>query len=205
MYIICRTRKDGAPVKITVLAARAPRFFTREEEEGLLALMPDERRRRLSDGGAPLRPETLCAWALLRTAIGADALPPMFRTESGKPYFEGGPFFSLSHTDGAALCAVSDAEVGADIERVRSVAGKLQERMGARDGDEFIRLWVRRESRAKFLGSGVFSMPMRFSDDGRDGTFYRLALLDGFESGVFCAGAAEINTEVVDIKKQLRL
>ena len=41
-------------------------------------------------------------------------------TETGKPYFTGRPdiHFSLSHTKGAVMCAISGSEVGCDIERI---------------------------------------------------------------------------------------
>ena len=41
-------------------------------------------------------------------------------TETGKPYFAGRPdiHFSLSHTKGAVMCAISGSEVGCDIERI---------------------------------------------------------------------------------------
>jgi len=38
-------------------------------------------------------------------------------TDEGAPYLEGGPYLSISHTDGYAAVATSDVPIGIDIER----------------------------------------------------------------------------------------
>jgi 4'-phosphopantetheinyl transferase len=91
----------------------------------------------------------------------------------GKPALPGGPAFSLSHSEGLALCAVAaNLEVGIDVERVRPVpeASAIMDRWFGesegrawRSGGErdqgFIRFWTRREAYLKALGVG-------FSDEG---------------------------------------
>lgn len=189
---------------ITVFSAKIPQTLPKEAEEKMRRGIPEVRLARLDAQSAPLRAQALCAYALLKHAAGG-VLPEIFYTASGKPYFKDRPemFFSLSHTDGAALCAVADAGVGADIERLRDVSMIAVRRMGAENSEDFIERWVRRESRAKYLGESAFAAPMRFSDDERDGKYYRLALLPCFVSGVFCGGEAEIKTEIIDINNLL--
>ena len=46
------------------------------------------------------------------------------RTENGKPYIDGDIHFSLSHTDSLTICAVSDKNIGADAEKIRSINNK---------------------------------------------------------------------------------
>ena len=46
------------------------------------------------------------------------------RTETGKPYVDGEIYFSLSHTDGLTVCAVSDKNIGVDAERIREIKNK---------------------------------------------------------------------------------
>ncbi len=82
-------------------------------------------------------------------------------TENGKPCFTcGGGFFSLAHCGDYALCAVSDAPVGADIELARAGSLRLAERFFLPDeavlvkaarnpDDEFCRLWTLKESYIK--------------------------------------------------------
>ena len=63
----------------------------------------------------------LLAFAALET-WGWEELPTIDRGKQGKPFFPDCPdrHFNLSHTDGFALCVLSDeGEVGVDIERVR--------------------------------------------------------------------------------------
>ena len=117
-------------------------------EEGLL-------RRLLPPGVSPQRAESLYAWALLGLALGKD-LPAVVREPSGKPYFPDAPecCFSLSHTRGAVLLALSDRPVGADVELVRTPPPRLARRFGL-EGEDFFRSWVRREARGKRTGAGI--------------------------------------------------
>ena len=105
----------------------------------------------------------LLAWPLLAAAArqrwGWTALPPVERSPRGKPLFagEGERWFSLSHSGGLALCAVSDAPVGVDVEVVRSRRTALPgyvlgaEELEEFDGswEDFYRLWTRKESWCK--------------------------------------------------------
>lgn len=102
------------------------------------------------------------AWPLLRWAVretfGWERLPEVFRSPRGKPFFapETGVWFSLSHSGGAALCALSDeGSVGVDVELVRPRRPGLLayvsggERVEGEDWAEFCRLWTLKESWCK--------------------------------------------------------
>lgn len=103
-----------------------------------------------------------------------EPLPAMARTRQGKPYFPGRPdlHFSLSHSRGLSLCALSDVPVGADIEFVRPRRAQfprytLSDREYAwyesrgRSWDDFYRLWTMKEARVKCTGEGIFHRPAR--------------------------------------------
>lgn len=119
--------------------------------------------------------------------------------ENGKPYLRDFPsvFFSLSHSGQYVLCAVSDGEVGADIQRhcgeKKSVAERffsqedreaIQE--GARRGrspeEMFYRIWAVKEAYLKLTGEGLrFGMEgiasgAAFEKNGRvgDGAYYMI-------------------------------
>ena len=112
------------------------------------------------------------AYELLTCAVrlvwGVDALPEIARAKNGKPYFKDRSewHFSLSHSGGLALCALSDAPVGADLEAVRPrgeglpayiFKGKDYERYLTLGGDwsAFYTLWTEVESMVKYTGEGL--------------------------------------------------
>ncbi len=96
--------------------------------------------------------------------------------QNGKPFFANHSelFFSLSHSEEWVLCALSDGEIGADIQviseynarvsdrcfskeeagRLHSLAPELQDR-------EFTRLWAQKEAQVKYFGTwkGQESLP----------------------------------------------
>ena len=63
--------------------------------------------------------------------------------------------FSLSHTPGGVLAGLSAAPIGVDLERTRPVHPRLLARTGCTGAEDFMASWVRREARAKRLGTPV--------------------------------------------------
>ncbi len=115
-----------------------------------------ERALRLTDEGS--RRMSLGAAVLARQVLGTGVWSV---SKNGKPYLPGGSVhFSLSHCNGRVLCAVSDAPVGADIERIRKNGVRLAGRFFASDEEslvaaagepdaEFCRIWTLKESYIK--------------------------------------------------------
>ena len=103
------------------------------------------------------------AWPLLERAVrlrwGWTALPPVERSSRGKPLFSGleDRWFSLSHSGGIALCALSERPVGVDVEIVRPRRAGLPRRLLSQgelarfDGswEDFYRIWTLKESWCK--------------------------------------------------------
>ena len=115
--------------------------------------------------------ESAFAYSLLLYALGLDELPRLALDGAGKPYFPDLPsvHFSLSHTKGLVLAAVSDRPVGADAQLIEPArAGRLQEALMTeterRDFD-FFTLWTLREAAFKLDGTGDLRS-MRFSRSG---------------------------------------
>jgi len=88
--------------------------------------------------------------------------------EHGKPYIEGGPYFSISHCKEGIAVAVDEKPVGIDIESIRKADKDLIERVmyareqsmiaNAADPDrEFTRLWTQKEAIVKWRGTGIES------------------------------------------------
>lgn len=174
----------------TLWLARLPRPLTEEEAARLLARMPPDRRARL--GAAPeARREPLCAYGLLALALrrreGWRDLPEIALGERGKPYFPTRPglHFSLSHTEGAVLAALSDRPVGADIQRVRPVSPEAMRRIaGTEDPEAFFRCWVRREARSKRTGQGMASMLRAEPPMGPEERYQAVEAFPGYAAGV---------------------
>lgn len=140
--------------------------------EALLPALSEERRLRAERAGsAAFRRDTVFAYLLLRLALseeyGIFSAPEFTRGEYGKPFLKENPdlFFSLSHSGGAALCALADFPVGADLQDVRRVKSgigrkfctpsELREVSRADDPDRALcRLWCLKESYGKFTGKG---------------------------------------------------
>lgn len=84
------------------------------------------------------------------------------KTQSGKPFFpdRADIKFNLSHSGEYAVAAVSDREVGVDIEWIRPVNPRIADRYlhgivrGTRVAD-IIEAWCRKESYGKFTGAGL--------------------------------------------------
>ena len=139
------------------------------------------------------------AYALLERAYARHAgglLPPILRTESGKPFFPEGAFhFSLSHTRTMAACAMSSRPVGVDAETIRPVRPGVAERsltaaelawlQAADDRDlGFLTLWTMKEAWVKLTGRGLNGRPRDVTLDWRDGRWGVLGEPVRFETRV---------------------
>ena len=91
----------------------------------------------------------------------------IYADDLGKIYFKSLPLkFSLSHSGNIAVCAISDENVGIDVEAEIKYKAKISERFFsageiqrlrvACDKDaEFGRIWTAKESALKYLGLGL--------------------------------------------------
>ena len=117
-------------------------------------------------GARALLRRTLARW------VGADPADLVFAYgATGKPSLPGGPFFSLAHSAGWAIVAISgEAPVGADIELVRPQIARPPSAdvfFGDRERAElealaepqrtrrFFQLWTLKEAYRKATGEGV--------------------------------------------------
>lgn len=109
--------------------------------------------------------------------IPEDALTDAIRTGTyGKPELVSYPeiHFNISHCDDMAVCALSDQEIGVDIENIKPfqdvilrkvLAGEEKDFLQQMSIDEashqewFFRIWTLKESRIKHSGMGL-SMPL---------------------------------------------
>lgn len=133
--------------------------------------MPEQRAKKAS---AYLREQDriLCYYAyfLLKYAVkdfyGINNVPEIAFGKYNKPFFRDYPeyFFNYSHCSAGVCCAVSDAEVGADIQNIEKYDGmkyvmtenEQHHILNAENPDsEFTKLWTVKESYYKMIGCGL--------------------------------------------------
>jgi 4'-phosphopantetheinyl transferase len=117
-----------------------------------------EKRRRIDRLPEEKRLLSLCADGLVREMLAevlhlAPQEIAFTYTENGKPLTEGA-FFSVSHSGDVVACAVSDREVGLDVERIRPVPTRLGRKLEGQwqTESDFWQLWTRREAAIKCRG-----------------------------------------------------
>ena len=111
------------------------------------------------------------AYLLLRKLLLEENITnPIFKTEKyGKAYISNfeNVYFNLSHSGKMVLCAISDREVGVDIEysdpeidlniaKLYFYNGEYESIMNSQNpADEFFKYWVLKESYMKYTGLGM--------------------------------------------------
>ena len=142
--------------------------------------------------GRSRAPGSAFAYSLLFRALelwqGARELPEAAIDARGKPFFPERPdwHFSLSHTRGFVLAAVSASTVGADVQLRDGRGERLAERLMSekeREDFDFYELWSLRESLYKLTGEGS----LRDMRGAR-----RAGLLVAPQAGAFCRVYADI-------------
>lgn len=83
--------------------------------------------------------------------------------EYKKPYIDN-KYFNISHSNDYVVLIVSDDEVGIDIETNRNINEKLidyvlneEEKKTLKNNNDFIKIWTKKESIVKCLGTGINS------------------------------------------------
>ncbi|MBR3779734.1 MAG: 4'-phosphopantetheinyl transferase superfamily protein [Clostridia bacterium] len=85
-------------------------------------------------------------------------------SEFGKPYIKGlNVHFNISHSGDCAVCAVSDKEIGVDIEKIRSINPETSKRFACENEqdyidshtDGFFEIWTLKEAYFKCIGTGL--------------------------------------------------
>lgn len=173
-----------------------------------------------------LASELMAKKALLLTFGVKD---PVFKcNEYGKPYVQGheNMFFNISHSEGKVICAVSEKECGADIEKIAAPAEMdmiasrfftVYERnailLSANPTEAFIRLWTLREAYVKMRGKG-FDIPLallscvfphgkahicEYGKQCDDAFFHEIRDIYGYRASVCTLGETEISVEKTEL------
>lgn len=87
-----------------------------------------------------------------------------FKNESGKPFAKNLPVhFSISHSGNMVVCAVSDKEIGIDIEKIKPFNPKAAEKFATEKELDYINstkngffeIWTLKEAYFKCIGTGL--------------------------------------------------
>lgn len=164
---------------MTVLYA-VPVSAVNPDDSASRSRLSASRLERIDRRHGPARAQSFAAWLLLEYAV-SQQFPSVVHplavsvAEGGKPYLvnEAGIHFSLSHSGGWAVCALSDHPVGVDIERRepgrRDIASRffhkdevsyLNSLLPTAREDAFYTLWTMKESFVKATGRGL-DLPLR--------------------------------------------
>lgn len=220
-------------VKTAVYAVRVTPLLTDEVlfEKALAAVSPERREkavryRKCADAALSLAAEILLRYAF---ATAAEPFPAAFeKTAQGKPFAPDSPLhFNLSHSGEWAVCAVSDADIGCDVEKIDPVHVDVAKRFftaaenvqldEAENETErtrrFFRLWTLKESFQKATGQGM-SLPLSsFSVTLGDTvtveppaavTFAEYTALSGYACAVCARGGAIPPLVTVDVQDLLQ-
>ena len=180
-------------------------------EDLLVQLVPPERLGRLGRPQMEERRQVCAAYAMLRRAaarlLGCASVPELSYGLRGKPCFAAYPQlqFSLSHTEGAALCALSDRAVGADVERIRPVTAQRARRLRLSETpEEFYAGWVERESRVKCRGGSALSCRRPVAEE--TGEHYRtLDVGREWAAGLCTLSCARVHREDLYLPELLKM
>lgn len=159
---------------------------------------------------------------MLRSVLKINSDEEMLYNEHGKPYLEHGPCFSISHSGNTAVLVVSENEIGADIEKLRTPDIRIAKRSFSEEEAElamlspenFTRLWTRKEAVLKLLGAG-FSVSPKNIDLGLEKKKYELfGIKFGFFeteieqmpfSAAFCGEDSEFMVEQLSKEELLKI
>ena len=92
-------------------------------------------------------------------SVGVDRVE---KNEDGKPYLPDSPYFiSFSHKGDISVAAISDSEVGVDVENVTAprninrLSRLFDESEAPKSLYDFYRLWTAKEAMGKYNGTGI--------------------------------------------------
>ena len=120
--------------------------------------------------------------------------PETAKEPGGKPFFPSRPdiCFNISHSHGAAVCALHDKPVGVDIEKLRPAPRRLA---GGMEDEAFFRLWTAKEATIKRQGGSVAALLRPMEPDGLCQCLE--GLLEGYTVTVCPSEKAAIRAKVI--------
>ena len=169
--------------------------------------------------------QSVCAGMLLRYALnnlGINEKNISYNlNEFGKPYLAGeNIFFNISHSDRIVMCAVSDIEIGCDVEKMREVNLKIADKFfddkekefveqfsnAEKKKEAFFEIWTKKESFLKCSGKGI-NIPLKSFSVTENPiccfgeTFYLESIaLNNMYKSALCVKGEKRNFEIIEVE-----
>ena len=131
----------------------------RKNRSFLLKSINDEQKEKALSYGQDIDQIRSLISSYLKNQLSQEAIS---KTKQGKPFFENGPYFNISHSGRYVLMAVSTSEIGVDIEEIKnrdmsSLARIFNEAEAKviKEHQDFYYLWCAKESLIKCMGSTI--------------------------------------------------
>ena len=169
----------------TVFYFLSPTELDEELYNRIFSFMPYERRQKYAKGIKSYRYEGVACYGLLMYAASTKGINYKNMTfsyeENGKPFTKE-LFFNFSHCDECVICAVSDGNIGADVQKKSNASQAViekyctdAEQAALKDGMPFKRLWSQKEAVVKCTGEGIAALTKLcdLSGSKQDGVSYK--------------------------------
>lgn len=133
--------------------------LVRNHRSFLLKNISEEQKKTASSFNQEIDQDRSIISSYLKNILSEEALS---KNKNGKPFFENGPYFNISHSGHYIVMAVSTSEVGVDIEenRNRDMSALTRifneaEAKVIKEHQDFYYLWCAKESLIKCMGSTI--------------------------------------------------
>ena len=182
-------------------------------------LLPRWRRRRLERlRYAPAREASLGAgllWRYVMERHGVHPEEPIRFLQAGKPVFaqRDDLHFSLAHSGDYAMCAISDQQVGVDVQKIKPIHMSVARRFHFRERDwlaeqphdqqqnAFFQIWARKEAWVKAVSQDqLLSLDQEDVIHGADGWQFGQYELDNGYVAAVCAHHGETVPEPIVVQ-----
>lgn len=120
----------------------------------------------------------------------------IIREDGKKPKLDvEGVYFNLSHSHGVCVVAMSNTEIGVDIEKIRDIDYNKFKFIEANSKEEFFEKWTERESYLKYTGEGIKNIKL---DIPKSAHFEHFPVFNDYHACV-CAIEQNISAYEIDI------
>ena len=122
-------------------------------------------------------------YQILKTVLNISATQDFSYTSLGKPFILGKPNFSISHSQDFLVIAVSNNDIGVDVQKVEKYNPSLAKKVlslselklvenSKNKAYQFAKLWTKKEAKTKLLGGSVFDDTKNILNDSQNYKFW---------------------------------